>query len=206
MAQLSEESLSAGTREQRSAAKKRQLLDAAERVYYRDGDLGLTVRRLAAEASTTSQTIYTYFGSRDAVIEAMYRRALDELDQLLDALERSIGGARPGDGTHAIVELASRYRRYSLDKPAQFRMLVTVSGPDGTDPTQIASRRERLLGLVRRAANPEAGEGAETTGSTPPVVLAAVNGFVEAELHDLVDERHMADKLLGDLVGSLTGR
>lgn len=198
--------MSAGTREQRSAAKKRQLLDAAERVYYRDGDLGLTVRRLAAEASTTSQTIYTYFGSRDAVIEAMYRRALDELDQLLDALERSIGGARPGDGTHAIVELASRYRRYSLDKPAQFRMLVTVSGPDGTDPTQIASRRERLLGLVRRAANPEAGEGAETTGSTPPVVLAAVNGFVEAELHDLVDERHMADKLLGDLVGSLTGR
>ncbi|MDH3679668.1 MAG: TetR/AcrR family transcriptional regulator [Acidimicrobiia bacterium] len=198
--------MTAGTREQRSAEKKRQLLDAAERVYYRDGDLGLTVRRLAAEASTTSQTIYTYFGSRDAVIEAMYERALADVDRLLDALERAIGAGRTVEGAHVIVELASRYRRYCLDKPAQFRMLVTASGPDGTDPTKIAGRRRRLLGLVRSAANPGAAEGAEATGTTSPVVLAAVNGFVEAELHDLVDERHMADKLLGELVGALTWR
>ena len=116
--------MSAGTRKQRSTDKKRRLLDAAERVYYRDGDLGLTVRRLATEASTTSQTIYTYFGSRDAVIGGMYDRILADLDGLLDTIQvvaRQASAAEGGSPRAAVLPLTQVYRRHILAKPAQLR-------------------------------------------------------------------------------------
>ena len=58
------------------------LLDAAEVAWWLWGDLGLSVRRVLAagrevsEHTLTSQTVYTYFGSMDAMIAAMAERAV----------------------------------------------------------------------------------------------------------------------------------
>ena len=190
--------MSVGTRKQKSTEKKRRLLDAAERVYYRDGDLGLTVRRLASEASTTSQTIYTYFGSRDAVIGGMYERVLADLDVLLDTIETVARQAPPalidGRSRANVLPAAQVYRRHALAKPAQLRMLATARGPEGTDPTELIDRRNRLIAAVEQSSNP--GGGA--------VIVAAVNGFVEAELNHLLAANGRSETLFAELIGSLT--
>lgn len=191
--------MSVGTRKQKSTDKKRQLLDAAERVYYRDGDLGLTVRRLASEASTTSQTIYTYFGSRDAVISGMYERVLAELDGLLDTIEivaSQSNSTAESAARGSLLPVAQIYRRHALSKPAQYRMLATARGPEGTDSTAIIARRERLLTIVERA-------GDEREGA---MLVAAVNGFVDAELNQLLVTNGRSETLFAELIAGLTSR
>lgn len=198
--------MTVGTREQRSVDKKRRLLDAAERVYFADGDLGLTVRRLAAAASTTSQTIYTYFGSRDSVIDSMYFRVLDELDALLVSLERAaVAASAAGSAqTSPVTEMMMVYRRHALAKPAQFWMLATGISPEGTDQVEIAARRGRIVDLICRfQAKPPVGE---YSSDSPHLLLASVNGLIEAEIHELLDESEHPEKIFSDFVAGLVKR
>jgi AcrR family transcriptional regulator len=188
-----------GTRKEKSAEKKRLLLDAAERVYYRDGDLGLTVRRLASEASTTSQTIYTYFGSRDAVVVGMYDRVLADVDGLLSTIEaasRRTPSSIASSPRSAVLPLAQIYRRHVLTKPAQFRMMATARGPEGTDSARIVERRDRLVNIIEQAGAP--GGGA--------MIVAAVNGFVEAELSRMLATNGRSEVLFAELIAGLTAK
>lgn len=163
----------------------------------------MTVRRIATEASTTSQTIYTYFGSRDAVIAGMYDRVLEDVDRLLGLLEARVGGLQPDERPEALRMMLSEYRQYCLARPAHFLMLVSGRGPDGTDSEEIRRRRRDLLGLLRacRRADPESPDTGDTTTT---VSLAAIDGFIHAELHRLIDEPAQSDRLFGDLVETLS--
>ncbi|MFV0526756.1 MAG: TetR/AcrR family transcriptional regulator [Acidimicrobiales bacterium] len=164
------------TKEERSVRKQRELLDGAERIYLRDGDLGLTVRRLAAEADTTSQTIYTYFGSRDAVLDAMVDRVLGELDRVLDQLESP--STEPVDGDR-LGALAVLYGRYSLAHPPRFRMLASAHSPEGWKQEAVAERRRRLVQIVADLL-PSRDE------ATARILIGAWNGLIQAALDGLV--------------------
>lgn len=177
-----------GTREQRAQDKKRRLLDAAERVFFRDGDLGLTVRRLAAEGSTTSQTIYTYFGSRDAVVDGLYARTLADLDDLLTVCEERVGH---GD----VADVVAPYRAHATERPGQFRMMAEGRGPVGTDPAGLIDRRRRLVDLLAKDGN---------LVVPAEVALAAVDGFIGAELHETLEHPDQGDELFRSLVAALS--
>ncbi|MFV0260021.1 MAG: TetR/AcrR family transcriptional regulator [Acidimicrobiales bacterium] len=164
------------TKEDRSVRKQRELLDGAERIYLRDGDLGLTVRRLAAEADTTSQTIYTYFGSRDAVLDAMVDRVLGELDQMLDQLETPSTQPAEGDRLSAVAVV---YSRYSLAHPPRFRMLASAHSPEGWKQDLVAARRHRLVRIVSTMV-PDQDE------ATARILIGAWNGLIQAALDGLV--------------------
>lgn len=202
---------------ERSVRKQRQLLDAAERVYHRHGDLGLTVRRLAAEADATSQTIYTYFGSRDAVIDGMYDRITSEVTRLLEVLQGQlvVGGDDGRAAVSALTAAAVTYRRYCVAHPARFSMLSGGHGPEGWDPTPMVELRARLVAMIGKslAASSDADERSR-------LLLAAWNGLIQAQLDGLVpttgeteppdrnddeDEgpAEPADELLGSLVADL---
>ena len=56
------------------AARRDQLLDAAERVVRRDGVARLTLDAVAAEAGTSKGGLLYHFASRDALITAMVGR------------------------------------------------------------------------------------------------------------------------------------
>ena len=81
--------------EARDRAKKRQrlkeqreaqILDAAARVFAKNGYARATTREIAAEAGVSEGTIYNYFDSkRDLLIAMSSRMALESLEQL-DAL------------------------------------------------------------------------------------------------------------------------
>ncbi len=156
-------------------------------MFFRDGDLGLTVRRLAAEGATTSQTIYTYFGSRDAVVDAMYARALADIDALIATCESK---ADSDEVLHVVVP----YRTHALARPGQFRMMSLGRSPSGTDPGSLASRRKRLV-----SAFAEPGPGVVPA----EVLLAAVNGFIDAELHAVLEGIGPSDEVFHAFVGAL---
>jgi AcrR family transcriptional regulator len=62
------------------------LVDAAERIVEQDGLDALSVRRVAAQADTTTRAVYSLFGSKEGLVVALAERAFEVLNDGLDAL------------------------------------------------------------------------------------------------------------------------
>lgn len=127
------------------------LLDAAEWVWWADGDRGLTVRRIVSGPvpGLTSQTIYTYFGSLEATVTAMTDRAV-------------AGLAAVSDGVDPLG-----WRAYALEFPARWLLTVRGHGPHELAPTGLADAIDRLhqaLGGPVRFAQLNGMIGAELYG------------------------------------------
>ena len=75
-----------------------RLLDAAEELFMLHGFEGTSMRQLTSRAGVNLAAVNYHFGSKDALIEAVFRRRLDPMNAArireLDALEAA-SGARP---------------------------------------------------------------------------------------------------------------
>ncbi|WP_144639908.1 TetR/AcrR family transcriptional regulator [Bordetella genomosp. 13] len=90
---------SARTADERLAAQRRQaILDAAQRVFARDGLPGATMRAIAKEAGCTTGAIYPWFSGKEAIYAALLRDSLERLRLHLAHHIRGVpddrGGAR----------------------------------------------------------------------------------------------------------------
>lgn len=95
-----------------------RLLEAAERVSGAEGWEAVTVRRVAEEAGTSTRAVYSLFGSKDgleqALHEAMFLR-------LRDLLERQ---ATSDDPRLDLINLALAYRRWATERPQRYALAV----------------------------------------------------------------------------------
>jgi len=74
-----------------------RILDAAEELFMQHGFEGTSMRTLTAKAGVNLAAVNYHFGSKDALIEAVFRRRLDPMNAAriaeLDRLENAAGGA-----------------------------------------------------------------------------------------------------------------
>lgn len=75
-----------------SAATKARLLDAAYGEFVRSGLAGARVDRIASEASANKQAIYLYFGSKEALFEAVLAERLRILADVAPFTPDDLGG------------------------------------------------------------------------------------------------------------------
>lgn len=68
-----------------------QILDAAERVVIREGAAQLTIDAVAAEAGVSKGGVLYSFASKDALIDALYRRILASFDAIADRVIAELG-------------------------------------------------------------------------------------------------------------------
>src|SRR6266545_5393910 len=95
------------------------LLDAAERIVETDGVAGLSVRRVADEAGTSTRAVYTVFGSKEGLIVALGRRTFDWLASAVDELSVR------DDPVEDLAEAGVRvFRRLVVNHPALFTIGV----------------------------------------------------------------------------------
>ncbi|MEV6815649.1 TetR/AcrR family transcriptional regulator [Micromonospora sp. NPDC051296] len=71
----------------RGAARKRELLDAARRVFERKGFIETRVRDVVKEAQVSHGTFYTYFDTKEAIFSAV---AHDVVDSMLASMATPI--------------------------------------------------------------------------------------------------------------------
>ena len=75
---------------------KEQILDTAERLFAGSGIDAVSLRAITAEASVNLAAIHYHFGSKEALVRAVYARRLIPLNQerlaLLDEVEANAGG------------------------------------------------------------------------------------------------------------------
>src|SRR5262245_55763381 len=91
------------------------LLDAAERLVETEGADALAVRRVAHETGTTTRAVYSVYGSKDALLAALGRRAFEILGREITRLPET--GDPAGDLVEAGVVV---FRRFVVEHPSLF--------------------------------------------------------------------------------------
>ncbi|WP_161789949.1 TetR/AcrR family transcriptional regulator [Streptacidiphilus neutrinimicus] len=96
------------------APMRDRLVEAAARILAEHGPSSLSARRLAAEAGTSTMSVYTHFGSMDDVVQEVLTASTLNLHRLLERVPR-------GDDPVAHVALLGRvYRSAALRRPHIF--------------------------------------------------------------------------------------
>lgn len=116
-----------------------RILDAAERLFVRHGLDATTLRMITAEAQANLAAVNYHFGSKEALIEAVFRRRLTALNgqqiAALDALEAEAGGAplKPRQIVEAYFGVAIRMASSSPGG----RTFMRVLGRSYTEPSEF---------------------------------------------------------------------
>src|SRR5471032_1898090 len=75
---------------------RRRILEAAEELFMQHGFEGASMRLLTTKAGVNLAAVNYHFGSKDALIEAVFQRRLDPMNTgriaELDRLEKDAGG------------------------------------------------------------------------------------------------------------------
>ncbi|GLZ40058.1 TetR/AcrR family transcriptional regulator [Actinokineospora sp. NBRC 105648] len=150
-----------------------QFIEAAARVLRDRGPAELTVRRVAEAAGESTMGVYTGFGSRAGVLDALYLHGFELLHARLDGLPRA---ATPID---AVVAVALGYRDFALAEPHLYGFLFERPLPD-FEPA-VASRAAALESTFGYLLRP-IGELTPNPERPAYQAWAAMHGLVSIEL------------------------
>lgn len=126
-------------------ATKREILDAATRVVFREGVSGLTLEAVAREAGLSKGGLLYHYPSKEALIGGVLECYLEEFE---DELERRAGEG-PGSWTRAYVEATFEETFSDAEREINAGMLAAML----LNPELLEPLRERYAAWQERAAN-----------------------------------------------------
>jgi AcrR family transcriptional regulator len=95
--------------------RREQIVDAAAEVFHGRNPAEVTFEEIADAAGVSRALVYNYFGDRDGVLEAVYRRNLRELRQRIGSVLVT------SRGHNALRELVRVNVEYAVENPAGYR-------------------------------------------------------------------------------------
>jgi AcrR family transcriptional regulator len=187
-------------------AKRRLILDAAVRVFARQGYEASRVGDIATEAGVAYGLVYHYFGSKEAVLEAVFREQWGRLLAAV-ALAEETGETAP-EQLALVVKIVLRTWR---DDPNLVRLLVReiTRSPHITDELDEISQAFRSL--QRMIARGQA-EGTFRSDLDPQIAAwmlyggleEVLTGWVLGQLPDTAEALAAAEReVTATLVGGL---
>ncbi len=179
------------------------LLDAAGQLLLSEGADGMTTRRLAAMAGTTTQAIYTEFGGKEGIARAMYREGFARLEARMRAV-----GETP-DPFFDLLQQGRVYREAALDSPHFYDVMfghpIPQFTPDADDLAGSRIAHDLLSGAIDRViATGTLVEGADAD-EIAQWLWTVVHGVVSLELNGALEldtvtyDRYLALSLAGFL-------
>jgi AcrR family transcriptional regulator len=159
-------------------ALRRTLLDAASRLLVAEGPGALTMRRVAGAVGCSTTVLYTMFGAKEGLADALYREGFERLRRRLEAVADDDPLARLGALAHAYRANALAERAYY---GVMFQQAIPGFRPSAASLTAAGASLEVLAQGVRAAMD----AGALRAGDPQPVaevLWAAVHGVVSLEL------------------------
>ena len=164
---------------QRRAALRRAVLDVAIRLLVEEGSTALTMRRVAAEVGCSTTVLYTLFGGKPGLVDALWREGFDRLWQAETAAPIA------ADPLGRLAALGHAYRAHALANPDYYRLMFGGAIP-GFRPSAeaLAASRQTFQVLVDAVGKGIAAgilrpEDPELVAS---VLWATVHGVVSLQL------------------------
>jgi AcrR family transcriptional regulator len=139
-----------GRRRRHDDRTREELLAAAEQLVGEGGADALSTRSVAVRAGTTTRAVYTVFGSKDTLLQALAQRAFQLIIEQVDSVPLT---ADPGEDL--VTGAVQGFRVFALAHPDLFRLVFGAAWPGApfsadTAVTQLNSY-ERLIVRVQRA-------------------------------------------------------
>jgi AcrR family transcriptional regulator len=125
-------------RAERHEATRTEILDAAWLLARRDGLAGLSLRDLASAVGMQPPSLYSYFESKNAIYDEMFKRGYEELDR-----RDAVFGPDPGPAA-----FRSRVREFLLfctEDAARYQLLFQRTLPGFTPSAESYAVAERVL-------------------------------------------------------------
>lgn len=153
--------------------QRRAILDAALTVLSRDGEAAFTVRNIAKEAGCSTTGVYTWFGGKAGLVDAIFVEGFESFDAAL----------APAYAAHDLTASGRAYRRWALDNPTHFLVMFGRAVPDVT-PGRAALERgyESFRRLVDHVHALRPGLSDAEAFDWAYHVNATVHGYVLTEL------------------------
>ncbi|MGH8999753.1 MAG: TetR/AcrR family transcriptional regulator [Acidimicrobiia bacterium] len=162
-----------------STGTRSTVMAAALRLLREEGPTALRVRRVAHEAGCSTMGVYTHFGGKDGLVEALWLDGFRRFAAALAAVPRR------GDPMVRLRRLATTYREWALSKPTHYQLMFARSVPEFEPSAEaLTQARGTFVVLVETVAAAQ-GSGALHPGDPEDVALALwglVHGLVMIEL------------------------
>lgn len=133
------------------------LVGAAVKLLHEVGATGVTARKVADTAGTSTMAVYSRFGDMSTLLDAVYVHGFELLEQALADVDSSAG-------LDELEQLGLAYRRFALANPALFALMFERPMP-GFDPSPEVrtAALETTFGVLERAV-----DRAQAVGVLPP--------------------------------------
>jgi AcrR family transcriptional regulator len=171
--------MAVSARAQAAADRRRQILDAAVRVFARQGFHGCRVSDIADEAGVAYGLVYHYFRSKEEVLDTLFLERWDVLVATIDEVAAREDLA-PRDQLHAIASFIVDSYRYDPDLMKVIIVEVTRAANSfgRTHLEKIREAYDGIAGIVERAQE----EGVFKDDVTPQYAAMAFYGAMEQVL------------------------
>jgi AcrR family transcriptional regulator len=166
--------------------QRRAILDAALVVLARDGEAAFTVRRIAEEAGCSTTGVYTWFGGKAGLVDAIFIEGFESFDTAL----------APAYEADDLAASGRAYRRWALANPTHFLVMFGRAVPDfRPGDAALARGYESFLRLVAHvhAVRPDLTDGEAFDWAYH--VNATVHGYVLTELTGMSTAPQRAEEL-----------
>jgi AcrR family transcriptional regulator len=177
------------------------VIAAAARTVAEEGLAGLTVRRVAERVNASTKVIYTLFGGKDGLMEAVFLAAFDQLSADMKA-----PAALP-DPPDRVLACARAYRLFALAHPDLYSVMFGEASA-GFHPSLEARRHGWATFKAMRnslvACRPAMTEAEADFAMR--AVWAAMHGVVSLELRDILGPADMSDALLVTSIAAICTR
>ncbi|KAB7739222.1 TetR family transcriptional regulator [Parvibaculum sedimenti] len=176
--------------DKRRSAQRAVLLDAASEMLVRGGHESISLRKLAAKVGTSTMAVYTAFGGRDGLIEALIEEGYNRLSIALAHVPRN------KEPLLWLRNLGTSFRHFALENHSYYALMVCVSMPlspaersripDYADRPVRAITRHPAYNVLLDAIQACIDEGSLPAGLTPVAISeafwATLHGLCSLEL------------------------
>jgi AcrR family transcriptional regulator len=145
---------------------RERLLEVASAAFARDG-VEASLERIAKDAGVGIGTLYRHFPNRDVLMEAVYRR---NVDQLMADADELLANKPP---VEALAEFMQRFVAYVASKKGLAAHLKTVVSADSD---LFTSSHERLNAAVGRMVEAGIAAGGIRSDADPGDLIRALAG------------------------------
>lgn len=184
-------------------ARRAEILDAAVRVFARQGYAGSRIEDVAREAGIAKGSVYLYFDSREELLRAAFEGMTARSEALLAEV-----GRHPGDASLRLEFLVRSVMELLAREQDLARVLLDVWSAGAREPALIDMaafyRDYRAVVTALLAAGGDRGAGPAEAHAT--VLVGAIEGCVLQALFDpAVDLTTLTEPLVALLVAPAAG-
>lgn len=161
------------------------MLNVAAELLRTEGPHALSLRRITQAAGTSTQAVYTLFGGKAGLVDALFAHGFSRLAAAFAALPTQV------EPRERLSLLAHAYRRTALEEPALYDLMFGRPIPEfESSPASQELAWSTFEPLVAAAGDAASGAGmrAEEIGALATLLWASLHGIVSLELARLIDD------------------